>query len=209
VSLHWVTACYRQKEVPGRLALEFARQAGEANPYGHQERMRSYSERFVEVYEMVHGLTFENHSGWAKAFPDATLNDWIEYRQVVAAAVTAEIQEWVRETSDQEEPIRNPFEWPPCLVVQVDGAELPDDWAAILGDDGEGVLVDTRSTTAWSDEIKGLEYQHVAVVMPNADLRKLLAPQPPAALGPMAYGSFRLLRIPFSRARDTLAVFGV
>ena len=70
-------------------------------------------------------------------------------------------------------------------------------------------LVNTRSADAWSDEIEGLEYQHVAVVLPNADLHTLLAPKPPSALGPMEYGRFHLLRIPFSRARDTLAVFGV
>ena len=209
VSLHWVTSCYRQKEVPGRLALDFARQAGEANPYGERTKMRSYSERFREVYEMVHGLTFENHSGWAKAYPDATAGDWRDYAGVVIEALATEREAWQRETADADAPARGLFAWPPCLVVQVDGAEIPDEWSSLLGDEAEGVLVNTRSTSAWSDEIKGLEYQHVAVVMPNASLHKLLAPQPPAAMGPMAYGSFRLLRIPFSRARDTLAVFGV
>jgi len=158
---------------------------------------------------MVHGLTFENHSGWAKAYPDATVADWREYGRVVAEALTAEVAEWERETEGTDATVGDLFRWPPCLVVQVDGAEIPDDWSSLLGDEAEGVRVSTRSTNAWSDEIKGLEYQHVAVVMSNTDLHTLLAPQLPSALGRRAYGSFRLLRIPFSRARDTLAVFGV
>ena len=70
-------------------------------------------------------------------------------------------------------------------------------------------MATTLSTSPWGGEIKGVEYEQVAVLIPNAGLHKLVAPQPPAAMGPVAHGSFRLLRIPFGRARATLAVFDV
>ena len=208
VSLHWVTACYRQKEVPGRLALGFARQAGEANPYGQRTKKATHSKRFREVCEMVHCLSFENPSGWSKAYPKATEDDWEEYARVVQSALVTEVAVLTSDSGGDEDVV-DVLAWPPCLVVQMDGARVPEEWTPLYGGRFEGILVNTRSTSAWSDKIKGLEYQHVAVVLPNERLRKLLSPDLPDSLGPKDYETFRLLRIPFSRARDTLAVFGV
>jgi len=53
--------------------------------------------------------------------------------------------------------------------------------------------------------VKGLEYQHVALVLSR---ERLIAVQNGfSGTGRRLYNDYRLLRIPFTRAKDSLAVF--
>ncbi len=208
---HWVTACYRQREVPGRLALAIARQTSGANPYAKRSKKESFSEDFSELETMVHGLSYENPSGWANAYQDATADNWADYALLVATslAVEAAAQPIEMDDAPTEALLPEGPRWPRCLVVQLDGAKKPEEWPPLCEGPMATKLVDTLETTSWCDEIKGLEYEHVAVFIKNAELRQLLADEPPDSMGPARYFPFRQLRIPFSRARDSIAVFGV
>jgi hypothetical protein len=53
--------------------------------------------------------------------------------------------------------------------------------------------------------IKGLEYQHVILILSERRYRELQ--EGFSGSGPRLYQDYRLLRIPFTRAKDSIAVF--
>ncbi len=59
----------------------------------------------------------------------------------------------------------------------------------------------------WPDRLRGIEYQHVAVILTEGELA--MVTDGFTGTGRTDYEKFRLLRIPFSRARESLAVLAV
>ncbi len=90
--------------------------------------------------------------------------------------------------------------WPPLLVVVDASVTMPPRWARDLA----GIANHVVSLTAVHD-VKGLEYQNVVILVGTDRFVDLQAGF--SGTGRRLYNEYRLLRIPFSRAKDSLAVF--
>jgi len=90
--------------------------------------------------------------------------------------------------------------WPPLLIVRDRDAEVPENWL-----DGADAFATDRISADELDLVKGLEYQHVLLIL-GQDLYSSLE-NGFTGSGQAQYNRFRLSRIPFSRAKDSLVTF--
>ena len=90
--------------------------------------------------------------------------------------------------------------WPTLLIVNDPAVDVPKRWLDAIAD-----LWVNQITINRLNDIKGLEYQHVAIIL-SADLHHELEAGFTGS-GCRIYEERRLLRIPFTRAKDSLAVF--
>lgn len=101
-------------------------------------------------------------------------------------------------------PIR--LAWPPLMIALIDPElpQLPIDWSRALAKSG------IRSVVLGPEEManaKGVEFQHVFVAMYPELFDQL--DNGFEGSGQRIYNHRRLLRIPFSRGKDSLVVFSV
>jgi hypothetical protein len=176
--------CYRQKEVVGRHALQIATRVAESSPYLDESKQRRHAKAHRKLTNRANFLTFRNPSGHAVTYPHGTLRDWREHVRWIARQAPL----WTH--------------WAPVLVIIEDGVELPPRWVQELdGADVTYELIRLRDLQT----VKGLEYQHVVLVLSHerhADLERGFS-----GSGRRLYNDYRLLRIPFTRAKDSVAVF--
>ena len=92
--------------------------------------------------------------------------------------------------------------WPPLLVVTDESLKVPEEWRRIWRE------VDCREVSFVSlGEIKGLEFQHCFIFL-TEELYSALESGFKGS-GQAVYNQRRLLRIPFSRAKDSIVTFVV
>jgi hypothetical protein len=116
---------------------------------------------------------------------DPTLEDWEAYwRRLYRLQRTHEL--WTY--------------WPPLLVVTDPIALIPPDWLMRIDP-----IPSYRRTTAELRHIKGLEYQHVLMLLSEQTFATLNSGF--TGSGQRNYDLIRLYRIPFSRAKDSLVTF--
>ena len=193
---HWLSSCYRQKEAPGRIAYDAATIVAESSPFSKDERKASHARARADLRSRANAVTFTNPSGIARQYPNAGLDDWRRY----IAMVTAQLQ--------ADAAMGALGDWPGLLVVTPDVTLMSEDWRALLTDLPCHVHPDPDYWhDSWVRRIKGLEYRHVAVIVSQEDLDDITDVDD--GHGPKRYEHLRRLRIPLSRARDSLAVFGV
>jgi hypothetical protein len=176
--------CYRQKEVVGSHALKIAKTVAESSPYLDETKQRRHAKAHRKLTNRANFLNFRNPSGYVVTHLDAALRDWREHLRWIA----------------RQRPLWE--HWPPLLMIVEDGIELPPEWVAVV-DAAE--LVYERIRLSELEAIKGLEYQHVVLVLSHerhADLEQGFS-----GSGRSLYDDYRLLRIPFTRAKDSIAVF--
>ena len=96
--------------------------------------------------------------------------------------------------------------WPPLLVAVIDDGmdQLPPEWSRYLRSSGVHHHVLGPGELA---KAKGVEYQHVFLIMGNELFKHLDAGF--EGSGRNLYEHRRLLRIPYSRAKDSLALFAL
>jgi hypothetical protein len=92
--------------------------------------------------------------------------------------------------------------WPPLLVV----VDPTIDHEKFLGAALRGIRHDVVDLTR-IEEIRGLEYQHVFLVVAQWRLHQILEGR--RGLSTAEYVAARSLRVPFSRATERLSVFAV
>ena len=180
----WVLRdCYRQKEEAGKQALALSRQIAASSPYANASRVRDKHERHQRVHEYALSMEFTNPSGYFIA-PEKTS------RSAVAAHVDWVLQQNPRQTG-----------WPDVAIVVGQDVALSDKVIAELSE----LYADQVAEWQITSLLKGLDYNHVIVFLaPEAWDGAFKGFQ---ASGERKYDQWRKLRIPFSRARDSLAVF--
>jgi superfamily I DNA/RNA helicase len=88
------------------------------------------------------------------------------------------------------------------VVDDENGVELPQSWRRELRR-----VPHHEVATSQIGVLKGLEYQHVLLILSRRLYEEANAPH--QGYGQRTYDQRRLLRIPFSRAKDSLVVFAV
>lgn len=175
---------YRQKEIVGRYALEVATTVAASSPFLDDQKQRRYAKERRKLTNRANFLRFPNPSGHTATHPDATLADWRTH----VAWIAGQTLLWTH--------------WPPLLVIVDDDTSLPPPWL----DELEKLnLRHELIRLSELEQVKGLEYQHVALVLSSVrhhDLQRGFS-----GSGRRLYNDYRMLRIPFTRAKDSVAVF--
>lgn len=181
---HRLTSCYRQKEGPGQYAFDVANVVAGSSPFLAEAKQTRYANERREITGLANSVEFPDPSGYAQTFLDATAAQWEAHLR------------WIRSQAGLW------HHWAPLLVI-LDGADaLPDDWSRSLARlDLAREVVELRSLGS----VKGLEYQHVTLILSEGRYRDLQ--EGFSGSGQRLYQDYRLLRIPFTRAKDSIAVF--
>lgn len=175
---------YRQKEVVGRYALAVAATVAASSPFRDETKQRQYAKERRKLTNRANFLVFPNPSGHSATHLQATLAHWRRHVR------------WIR--------VQSPLwtHWKPLLVIVDDNTTLPTDWLRELDNLSVGYELLELSQL---ELIKGLEYQHVLLVLSAA--RHEALERGFTGSGRPLYNDYRLLRIPFTRAKDSIAVF--
>ena len=186
VRVHTLQSCYRQKENVGSAAKKAIQAIADSTPFLDETKVEAFREEHERLTELANALTFRNPHGYVATYPEATS------------------AEWNRELHRIRKPSQLWKHWSPLLVV-VDtehGVELEPSWTAAC-DDLRTEVVSLQAV----EEIKGLEYQHVFLVISKGLYSEVELGF--SGSGQRVYNKRRLLRIPFSRAKDSLVTFVV
>jgi len=189
----WVLRdCYRQKEIPGSAALSVTKVIlGSSSAFFIAKKRAEWAEGHAEITEAALNLRFINPGGEYTEFAEPEWSDWTGYLDKVIRAISATWREG------------NPRVWPHLAVVAPMDAALPENWANPLQDMQHHYFL--KSDCA--KYLRGVEYAHVAVLLTQSELE--MVTKGVNGTGPKEYERLRMLRLPFSRARDSIAVFVV
>jgi hypothetical protein len=184
VRVHELHTCYRQKEHVGKAAKRVMDAVAQSTPFLHGPKKAVYAQRYSKVTALSNNLVFTNRFGYAEVVENATADN---FRDEIQRIRTYKGGLWRH--------------WPPVMIALIDPelSELPEEWSAIL----RHSRLDVR--TLRGDELglaKGVEYQHVIVVVGEKLFRQL--DRGFEGSGQAQYNRRRLLRIPFSRAKDSI-----
>lgn len=174
--------CYRQKRNVGEATLKSLSQIAQSTPFLARQKIARFLERHAGVNSLSLHLTFPNPMGYVQTYP-----------------------QWSEEHLEREtERIRqhpNWTHWPSTLAVIDTGIDIrPLERRLLAG----GI----RFEIARIDDvksIKGLEYQHLLLFITKATFDQLEGGLEGA--GQAQYARYRLMRIPLSRSKDSLATF--
>jgi hypothetical protein len=179
--------CYRQKETVGRATKRVMDRIADSTPYLDTGKVQDFRDRHGLVYRLSNDLRFPNPSGYERTYADAKLKDVrAEVNRLRRSALWAHVD--------------------PLLVVLDTTCETGWHWDKLLdGIPHELVGFDPSSRHPGLRSIKGLEYQHAFLVLNYRLAREL--ERGFDGTGKSVYRSRRLLRIPFSRAKDSVVTF--
>lgn len=184
---HILRTCYRQKENVGIATKEVVDSIAQSTPFLATEKQQAHWEEHRRLTEISNQLRFVNPFGYTQLHENAKLTD-----------LESELDSLLRQPGGLWR------HYPPLLVAVVDDSleTLPERWRQKL----EQSRIRYRLVTAPQlGQIKGVEYQHVFVVTGQGLWAQLN--QGFQGSGRKTYNQRRLLRIPFSRAKDRLVVF--
>ncbi len=183
VTTHHLRECYRQKEGPGRNALEISRRVAASTPYLDAGKIEDHRAAFARVHEMSLDLEFTNSSGSFTKFTDCKRIDVKSHAN------------WVLK--------QNPIQagWPSIAIV-IDSESKQPDWLEVSL---RCLHAHTISLSRVADDLKGLDYDHVLIFLSPVTYSAVFSGF--KGSGQKDYNNYRKLRIPFTRARDSVAVF--
>ncbi len=183
VTMHLLRQCYRQKEGPGRNALEISRRVADSTPYLDTAKIEQHRAAFAGVHEMSLDIEFTNQSGSFTKHTDCS-------RMSVEKHAN-----WILK--------QNPTNmgWPSIAIV-IDSASEEPDWLLSSLKCLHAQVIPLRRVSA---ELKGLDYDHVLIFLSPPTYSAAFSGF--KGLGQPLYNDYRKLRIPFTRARDSVAVF--
>jgi hypothetical protein len=173
--------CYRQKADVGELTAQIIHTIADSTPFKVSNKVDSFRSAHARLTRLANELTFPNPGGYRELYRPGT---FANLQQELARI--ASLPRWQHA--------------PHLLAVIGDDTEVSHRWSGALG------AAHARIRTQEEVEgIKGLEFQHVFVIL-NENLYALLAAGFEGS-GQAAYRRWRLLRIPVSRAKDSIVVF--
>jgi len=192
ITTHELQTCYRQKESVGLSTKKVVDVIAASTPFLAKEKIKRFRQERSKLVSLSNKISFSNPHGYVETYINANVDD---IKKEVARVLRYDYLLWKHchsvlilfiETNPSKEAI---FELVPLFK---------DDMANILK---------LRDDNRWNDidEIKGLEYQHVFIFI-NETLYKELEYGFKGS-GQKTYHQRRLLRIPFSRAKDSLVTF--
>ena len=179
---HVLTACYRQKKNVGQATKNAANVIAASTPFLREDKIETYRRERTYLTQLANQVTFRNPHGYTRVYEDTAVQDVIdEVKRINKSGLL-----WRH--------------WYCLLVVEpYDGALHPDCYRAIN---------QVKAKTLTLNEIqsiKGLEFQHVFLFL-TRDLYEQIE-YGFRGSGQRVYNQRRLLRIPFSRAKDSLVTF--
>jgi hypothetical protein len=176
-----LSECYRQKENVGRATLKLMNAIRTSAPYLDERKIQSFHNQHELVSQLSCRLSFPNPDGYVREYRPADFDD---LRHELARIRSA--PRWNH--------------WHHLLAVIDERVALSARWMAELSAaDAQVVLKEDV------ESIKGLEYQHAFLLFPESIYAEI--EQGFSGTGRRGYDARRLLRIPFSRAKDSVAVF--
>lgn len=179
-----LTTCYRQKENVGLAAMSVMQRVAESTPYLDQAKIADHQRRHARVTDLANGLTFVNPHGYTEV-----------HESDIGRALAEETMRIFSTGRTWEH-------WP-SLLIGVEGSQ-PYETVRLTTSDGRA-LDSVLCGLDQASEIKGLEFPHVFVIICRETHSEITAGF--KGSGRRRYDSRRLLRIPFSRARDSIVVF--
>jgi hypothetical protein len=176
--------CYRQKEHLGRAALRVMQRVAESTPYLAEEKVAGFRASHEQVNRIANDLRFPNPKGYEATYPEGKLEDLRSELSRIRGT-----QRWTHS--------------PSLLVVIDQGCEAARwDWERLLRGVTHRVVRFTEHSTHALRDIKGLEFQHAILAISQALFEDL--EHGFRGSGNVTYRRRRLLRIPFSRPKDSL-----
>jgi len=173
--------CYRQKEAVGRQTKLLIDKIAQSSPFLADYKVAAHHLEHRGLTYLANNLRFPNPGGHVEIHEDARIEDLRKELKRI-----------------RSKPLWR--HWPPLLVVVDPNLKLPKDAeAALEAVPHENVVLGT------GDSIRGLEYQHVFLFVKPDLFRELLNGFDGS--GQAEYQRRRLMRIPFSRAKDSLVTF--
>jgi hypothetical protein len=182
-----LTACYRQKEVVGLAAKRVMDTVADSTPFLAEEKIAAFKGIHDRVYSLANTMSYPNRHGHEETYLDATANDFRkEVRRIKRRPL------WKHSS--------------PLLLV-VDQGLVTDSWNWVQELKGIPFVQLEIQSNGYGrlQEVKGIEFQHAFFVI-SAGLFKELN-DGFVGSGQRLFHQRRLLRIPFSRAKDSIVTF--
>jgi hypothetical protein len=194
-AIHKLAMCYRQKANVGTATKKAVDAIAASTPFLDESKIRRFNSDHAGLTRLSNELRFCNPHGYVQTY--------------VAAAMADLEQEMARL---QEHPELLWKHWP-YLLVAVDDVLYETFRRAMQEGQQAGVKTETDRKVAKAElvrlsdieTLKGVEYQHVFLLLSEPLYREIELGF--RGSGQRTYRSRRLLRIPFSRARDSLVTF--
>lgn len=184
---HVLKECYRQKERVGRETLKVIEQVASSSPFLHGPNIEHFHKSRQYISDVSNNISFPNPRGYWREYIDADRGDVIE-----------EVRR-----------VRKKRLWkhsPPILLVIDSKTEATRwRWRTLLGDlEYTAVTIYPRDYSEL-EKIQGLEFQHTFFFVAShlyEELRNGFV-----GTGQPEYRRRRLLRIPWSRSKDSTVAF--
>jgi hypothetical protein len=184
VSVLRLQTCYRQKENVGRASAKVADAIAASTPFLAQDKIERYRNDREELTSLANKLRFPNPKGYVDVHLDATADHVAtEVRRILGG-----------------DPLWR--HWPPLLVVVDEGLSLPGGWKREWSQ-----VRCVEAGLSSLEGLKGIECQHCFMII-GRDLYEAVE-RGFKGSGQSVYNERRLLRIPFSRAKDSIVTFVV
>ncbi len=189
VNFYQLSDCYRQKENVGNAAKEVIDTIADSSPFLAIEKKKHFRQSRDEVTKLSNEMNFLNPGGYTEIYP---VEDTIE-----------DIRKEVNRIRRRKDLM---WKHAPGLLILLDNIQLSHHAKDVISP-LEKIGYVTQMNLANVNGIKGLEYQHVFIFIDKKKYQELV--QGFEGTGRATYESRRLLRIPFSRAKDSLVVFQI
>ncbi len=187
VTTHVLSECYRQKRVVGQRAKTIAKIIGESTPFLVPEKVEAFNRNHSLLTAWANDTTFPNPHGYEQTYTNADLDTWRrEIRRI-----------WERPLWRHTEPLLVAR-----LGIDGHGPDLAGRWRRVV-QSLEAVIINGDDI----ERVKGLEFQHAFLIV-SGELYDELE-HGFGGSGQARYFARRLLRIPFSRAKDSVVTFVV
>jgi len=193
VELYELNACYRQKENIGIASKKAMKVIADSTPFRDHKKIHEFRESHRHLTEISNNLTFLNPLGQVQVYQPDTLDGLLchlgnEINRIAGLPL------WTY--------------WPPVLfVIDRAAGTKADDYMQMIFSSLK-TPVTFRNHSYWLDDVesvKGLEYQHVLLFLGRDLFMQLESGF--QGTGQPIYNQRRLIRIPFSRAKDSMVVF--
>jgi hypothetical protein len=176
-----LTECYRQRSVLGKAAKRTLDVIAESSPFFRADKTETFRSQRARLVGMANAVEFVYAGG-----REATRT----------AATPSEAHRFVRDAAGQTR-----WRHAPGLLVVVDENSAAMDWPWRKWMEGvRHCLVGARDT----ESIKGLDFQHAILVLGRSLFDQTRKPF--QGVSQAVYEERKLLRIPFTRARESLTV---
>lgn len=188
-SVHELRTCYRQKRNVGLATKQVVDAIAESTPYLDKTKINAHRRAHARLTALSNELRFPNPLGYA---------------EVHRSAGPAELERELRRVLSQPGGLW--MHTVPLLIALIDEQlnEPPTWFKRTLG----RFKMPNRIVRAHQlKAIKGLEFQHAFILASEQLLQEL--EEGFSGAGRRLYNARRLLRIPFSRAKDSIATFGI